>query len=321
MEKTISTEERIRRAEELYLKRKKLYENVDYRKRFDSNKQKESKENSIKHRIKRKLWIQIISCMLIYFSFYSVLNSNYFFSERARNKIEEFLLYDIDFKEFYNRTETFFKEHNDIFKNFFIAQKSKLENEIEDEEKNIEKEEDKDRAKADNNTQDEFIEENIESNENISESNESTENNIEENNKTQEELDAEYIREKYGIIWPVNGIITSRYGPRTPTEIVSANHSGLDIGSTVGTEIVAAIDGTVTLVSETGDYGKHIQIDNDDISTLYAHCSKLLVSNGEDVIKGQKIAEVGKTGRATGPHLHFEIKRNGKTIDPELVLN
>ena len=80
------------------------------------------------------------------------------------------------------------------------------------------------------------------------------------------------------------------------------------------------MDGTVTLSSSEGDYGKHIKVENGEITTLYAHCSKLLVQEGDVVTQGQKIAEVGETGKATGPHLHFEIRRENRFINPEEIL-
>ena len=138
--------------------------------------------------------------------------------------------------------------------------------------------------------------------------------------KSQEELDIEYIKQNLNIIWPLNGVITSKYGPRTPTEIVSANHKGLDIAGNTGSSIIAAADGIVTLASTEGDYGNHLKIENGEITTLYAHCSKLLVSEGTEVKQGDVIAEVGSTGRATGPHLHFEIRRENRYVDPQEIL-
>lgn len=76
------------------------------------------------------------------------------------------------------------------------------------------------------------------------------------------------------------------------------------------------MEGKVEVVSSQGDYGNHLKITNGEISTLYAHCSKIVVNEGDSIKQGQKIAEVGSTGRATGPHLHFEIRRNNKTVDP-----
>lgn len=134
------------------------------------------------------------------------------------------------------------------------------------------------------------------------------------------ELDEEFIKQNTNIIWPVQGTITSRFGARTPTEIVSANHAGLDIGIPEGTIVCAAMEGTVTQVSTEGDYGTHLRIQNGDITTLYAHCRSIYVKEGEYIGQGQQIAESGQTGRATGPHLHFEIRRENRVVDPETIL-
>lgn len=94
-------------------------------------------------------------------------------------------------------------------------------------------------------------------------------------------------------------------------------HYGIDFAGPVGTKIVAADGGTVTMSQWYGNYGYCIQINHGNgFTTLYAHCSKLYVSVGAKVYKGQTIAAVGNTGRSTGPHLHFEIKKNGKNVNP-----
>ena len=139
--------------------------------------------------------------------------------------------------------------------------------------------------------------------------------------KTQEQLDIEYIKQNINIIWPLTGVITSGFGTRTPTDIVSANHYGIDIAGNIGDSIIAAVDGTVTLASSQGDYGNHLKIENGEIATLYAHCNKLYVEEGATVKQGDKIAEVGETGRATGPHLHFEIRRQDRFVNPEEILS
>ena len=113
------------------------------------------------------------------------------------------------------------------------------------------------------------------------------------------EKDAQFIKDNYEIVLPVQGIVTSRFGNREKTDIISENHEGIDIGATEGTKIVSAIDGKVTLVSEIGEYGNHIKIENRNFTTFYAHCKNVLVSEGEEVRKGDKIAEVGSTGRVT----------------------
>ncbi len=114
--------------------------------------------------------------------------------------------------------------------------------------------------------------------------------------------------------------VTSEYGYRTSPE--SGFHYGLDIGMPTGTEICAVKDGTVSsVVYGTTGYGYYVLLDHDDgIQTMYAHCSKLLVSVGDKVAKGDIIAEVGSTGKSTGPHCHFEVRINGEQVDPSPYL-
>lgn len=124
--------------------------------------------------------------------------------------------------------------------------------------------------------------------------------------------------------WPsVSSYITSPYGTRThPVTGKVKTHAGLDIGAAHGTNIFAAADGTV-LVSgwNSGGYGNYVVIDHGGgITTLYAHCSSLLVSAGQKVSRGQVIAKVGSTGMSTGPHLHFEVLKNGAHTNPMAYL-
>ncbi len=121
-------------------------------------------------------------------------------------------------------------------------------------------------------------------------------------------------------IWPVpaSSRITSQYGYRIhPVYKTKKFHSGIDIGAPYGVDILAAADGTVTLATTNGGYGKCIIINHGSgITTLYGHNSTLLVSVGNKVTKGQVIAKAGSTGVSTGPHLHFEVRINGSTTDP-----
>ncbi len=120
--------------------------------------------------------------------------------------------------------------------------------------------------------------------------------------------------------WPVPGShrITSQYGERIhPVYKTRKFHSGIDIGAGYGLDIVAAADGKVTLATTNGGYGKCVVINHGSgITTLYGHCSSMLVSAGDTVTKGQVIAKVGSTGVSTGPHLHFEVRINGATTNP-----
>lgn len=101
-----------------------------------------------------------------------------------------------------------------------------------------------------------------------------------------------------------------------------AFHEGLDFTAGTGTPIYAAAGGIVSTAEQTPDYGKLVKIDHGSgLETRYAHASKLLVRAGDRVEKGQKIAEVGSTGRSTGPHLHYEIRLAGNPLDPRKYLN
>ena len=73
--------------------------------------------------------------------------------------------------------------------------------------------------------------------------------------------------------------------------------------------------------SYAGDYGNHIKIQNGEVLTVYAHCSELNVKVGDYVTQGQQIGKVGATGKVTGPHLHFEFRRSGRYVDPQLIMN
>lgn len=111
---------------------------------------------------------------------------------------------------------------------------------------------------------------------------------------------------------PTRGTLTSRFGLRW-----GRRHEGIDISTKVGTAINAADGGKVVFAGTQGAYGKLVIIDHGGgFETYYAHCSRILVSKGDKVYKGQKIAEVGNTGRSTGPHLHFEVRKNGKPVNP-----
>ncbi|MCR2044806.1 peptidoglycan DD-metalloendopeptidase family protein [Anaerosalibacter massiliensis] len=116
---------------------------------------------------------------------------------------------------------------------------------------------------------------------------------------------------------PTRGSISSRYGQRW-----GRMHKGIDIAANVGTPIKAADGGTITYSGYRGNYGKLVEIDHGNgYITRYGHCSELNVNNGDKVSKGQTIALVGNTGRTTGPHLHFEVIKNGVHQNPSDYLN
>ena len=113
-------------------------------------------------------------------------------------------------------------------------------------------------------------------------------------------------------ISPLAGTITSKFGLRNRTF-----HQGVDIAAPIGTPVYAFMDGKVTFCGWEGGYGDLVVIDHKNgIKSYYGHNSKLLVISGQQVKKGQHISDVGNTGDATGPHCHFEIRKNNIPIDP-----
>ena len=122
--------------------------------------------------------------------------------------------------------------------------------------------------------------------------------------------------------WPIaksGTYITSPFGYREhPIQGVIKLHSGIDIGNAgFGAPVIAAADGIVTLASYNGGYGNCVMINHGNgISTLYGHGQKILTTVGTQVKKGDLIMEVGSTGNSTGPHLHFEVRINGKAVNP-----
>lgn len=123
-----------------------------------------------------------------------------------------------------------------------------------------------------------------------------------------------------GLLWPCPGSkrITSYFGPRkAPVKGASTYHKGIDVGAPTGTAIIASAGGVVTTATYSRSAGNYIVISHGGgLSTVYMHCSKLYVSVGEQVEKGENIAAVGSTGYSTGPHLHYGIIKNGSYVNP-----
>lgn len=113
------------------------------------------------------------------------------------------------------------------------------------------------------------------------------------------------------LIFPVRGLISSRYGFRW-----GRMHYGLDLAAPTGTRVYAAASGRVTFAGWLGSYGLLVKIDHGRYVTYYGHLSRILVNRGERVGQGDLIGRVGSTGRAYGSHLHFEVERNGRKLNP-----
>lgn len=122
-----------------------------------------------------------------------------------------------------------------------------------------------------------------------------------------------------GVLLPVAGTITSRFSQSRwePLLHLFRPHEGLDISAPRGTPIRAPADGRVSFVGHRLGYGLVVELDHGGgVTTLYAHCQKTLVRDGDYVAKGATIATVGSTGLSTAPHVHFEVIVNGRHVDP-----
>jgi murein DD-endopeptidase MepM/ murein hydrolase activator NlpD len=119
-------------------------------------------------------------------------------------------------------------------------------------------------------------------------------------------------------VWPVMGWVTSGFGFRTdPFTGLTQMHEGLDISNQVGTTVIAPADGIVSYIANDGVYGKVLVLSHGfGMTTRFAHLNKVLVRIGENVKRMDKIAEVGMSGKTTGPHLHYEVRVNGIPANP-----
>ena len=112
--------------------------------------------------------------------------------------------------------------------------------------------------------------------------------------------------------WPLHGTITSRFGSRS-----GHSHDGIDIGAPPGTDVLAAADGEVVFADAHGGYGNVVILRHrNGLLTIYAHHERNLVRKGQEVRAGDPIARVGTTGKATGPHLHFEVRQGTRPQNP-----
>lgn len=288
MERVMSVEEKIRRAEEIYERRKQG--EVRSVAKVTVNDKKDIK-------LLKKMIIQVLVCIAIYLLIYMIQNNEYIFSNDFIHRANEILSQDTNFLELYENIK------NQIMN--FITKKS----------------EDEVNKEAIGGAEEVVAEQQEDNNTNTQE--EITNAIVDENtqNLSQAELDIINVKNTTTFIKPIEGVISSKYGQRdTATGRVPKNHTGTDIAANLGTKIIAATDGEVVLASSEGDYGNHLKIQIGEVSIIYAHCNSLYVKQGDKVVQGQEIAEVGSTGNSTGPHLHFEIRLNEQTIDPQKIL-
>jgi len=308
MERTLSPEEKIKKAEEIYYRRKS-------QDKSRSSAKVSVSENKKDFGLLKKMMLQVTICILIYTIFYMIQNTNYIFSKDVIKKVNEVLEYDINIKKMYNQGikylnvfgESVWKEESGHSQGDAMIETNVIDS-------NISNEINETNAVVEESTN-EIEEQNI-GGETV------VDKEVQEIPLTQMEQDAKYVKENISLIIPLKGTITSRFGLRNPENpIVPKNHTGIDIAVNEGTIFIASMSGTVEKVSSEGDLGNHLKITNGDISTVYAHCKEIYVEEGQKINQGQQIGEVGSTGKSTGPHLHFEIKKEGRYIDPDLILD
>lgn len=267
MERLMSVEDKIKRAEEIYERRHGISNTIA---KVNVNEKKDVK-------LLKKMIIQIIVCMSIYIIIYIIQNNNFPFSQDFINKTDEILSYDTNFIQMYEDVK------NQIL-SFINKDENKNESEKAPEESIGGSEENNDQNIEVGQEEDTNQESNVQPNDQMSEA----------------DKEIQTIKSTTTFIKPIEGIISSKYGQREQaTGNVPKNHTGTDIAANMGTKIKSATDGEVVLSSEEGDYGKHLKVQIGEVSIIYAHCNQLYVKQGEKVKQGQEIAEVGSTGNST----------------------
>ena len=312
MERTMSVEDKIRRAEEIYARRQGETQRKTTTVSINNNNRKDIK-------LLRKMLIQIGLSLLIYAVIYIIQNNNYIFSEDFLKKANEILSYDMNFERIYQNTKNNIGQWITDLKNNMTQKENGIitnnDNEINSEYMQNTQESEESQNETTNNQETNGIGGAEE------EQQTSTQNTNETQELSQEEKDIANIKATTTFIKPIEGTISSKYGQREPTTAtVPKNHTGIDIAANLGTKIKSATEGEVVIASEEGDYGKHLKIQIGEVSIIYAHCNNLYVKQGDKVSQGQEIAEVGSTGNSTGPHLHFEIRYQERTVDPQKIL-
>lgn len=230
-----------------------------------------------------KIILEMLVLLLIAVGVFAVKNRNYIFTQEFLNSVKNYNI---------NLTEKF-----SFLKAFFIDSEENSNVVFSNNQENIEE------------TQTEV-------------KTEETSQNIPQQEQQQSLVkDVESLKNSYIFTKPIEGIVSSRFGSReSKYQNVKGEHTGIDIAAEFGTKIKSAISGTVTQVSTEGDYGNHIRIMKDNVTTLYAHCQDIYVSEGQEILEGQEIASVGSTGNSTGPHLHFEVRIDDIPINPDEII-
>ena len=281
MEKFLNDEEKIRRAEEIYYRRNNQA--------YPVRKKEDKKIKNVKYKLLLNLLIMFNLAVIVF----CIQNKEFIFTKEFIKKMDE-----------YNSNMT--GKILNVFGSFF---------------------EEENNNNTINNNENVLItneKQNVVEMQNVIDENNGVKNNLENtiSSINEMEMDISNLKAAYKFINPLQGTVSSGFGARqSKYQNVTGYHTGIDIAADLGTPIVASMEGIVELVSSEGDYGKHVKIRCNNVYTLYAHCSKIFVKEGQIVARGQKIANVGNTGNSTGPHLHFEIRVEDRFVDPAKIIN
>lgn len=252
-----------------------------------------------------KIVIQLLASAIILIVVLGIQNIDTPITNTVSDKIENSILHTTDFDNAYEAVETFKNRINVIPDNI---------NKSEDETDSIEKE-------------DETLD--LEGKKMLPDNKETSIPSINSQDHINEDiLSIKELEEKVDIsnepkpidkmLCPVNGVVSSYFGMRKhPLYDQEIFHSGIDIDAPNGTDILSVAKGEIIEVGESTSYGKYIRIKHSELmETFYAHCSEILVQNGDKIEAGDIIGKVGNTGNSLGSHLHFEIVYDGKHINP-----
>ena len=311
MEKTYSEEEKLRRAIEISQRRNGYYNSNTSSTRVNVNDKKD-------YRLFKKMILQIIICLLIYIIFHLINTTNYAFSDDVIKNTNNILSYDINLEKIFKDCQKYIITtfNNNENKKEKVDNNSALNNTINEISNSIQ---------ANKVVTNEIVNNVVADKKDEEEKQDNTQKEDKEEIKKEKsamEIDAEKVLKLCKFQKPLRGAITSEFGEREATiKGMTTDHKGIDIAAKSGTNIKAAMSGTVSVAEENSEYGKFIKITNGDIMTVYAHCKTLKVKVGDKIKLGQTIATVGSTGNSTGPHLHFEIRLENRYINPRYVID
>lgn len=270
---------------------------------YNRNKKNGGKDDFVKNVTK-----QLFVCGIIFLVVLGVKSMNTPIANRVSNQIKSVLGYTIDINDAYKSVETF-------------SQNVGLTNP-----KSEDKENEKQNTDPSQNQQDSIrskVQKGIDAPEAVVPGQITNQNlegalSLKDMERTSLELEKENIKIAQDIAPPLEGTITSKFGMRMhPVYQKEIFHYGIDIDSPKGADIVAVMDGEVVEAENDKTYGKFVKLKHqNDIYTLYAHCDTILVQKGQKIKKGQAIGKVGNSGVVLGVHLHFEMWKGDKVLDP-----